>query len=164
MVRRRPRLLVCVIGSLLLPLVGCDSARFNEAMGFPSGTQLDAAPMPGEMRFGTVQYELLSSDCSDETAAMWQKPGQGFAIVENGTLSMHFDTVAPGLEGLVADGGALIDGNAVVAGEDGEPTVCAVTGSAQLGDDSIRGELTEVLSVGGNSCSSRARYVLEFAR
>jgi len=110
------------------------------------------------IRFGTVTWNLIASDCPPDNQALWSIPGTGWLIVIGDQIRLDIDTM-PELTGTLVDGSADVSGNLVFWM--GEDVTCSVTGKTRMGLVVVQGEVTEVLSSESTlNCATAGEFVM----
>lgn len=158
------RITTVAIVTLTFALGACEFGTIPTSSVRAVSPEMPKTMMPGDdVRVGKVTYELVSSTCSPGSARLWDgHTYEGYAVISGDEVWMALDTM-PGLEGTLINGRAQLAGEMEFMGESGTSVMCEVDGEAEVFEDAIEGEITEVLSsVGDVNCASTAKYTLTF--
>lgn len=174
---------LALIAAASLVFVACDDleggtcgARDTAIVDITPSNQTAVQPAPiidtkipvadETVRFGTVEYALVSSTCPVENQELWNGTSWGQMVVrDNGEVELEFPNM-PTIRGQLGEDIVSMRGSLVFMGETGADVTCTVSGAADFGDDAyetdeVEGEMTEALSSTGDlNCTSTAKFRL----
>ena len=150
-------LFLTVLAAIGLCLSACDFA--------PSVPESSVDGLGSAIRFGTVHWEGVETDCLDSA---WSEDELGMGLVEGDTITLWFETM-PELTGtLIPIAGtdrreAAVAGTMTFPGETGATVSCVVNGGASVDGAAVSGEMQERLTSDGDvNCLARGRYTMVF--